>query len=88
MTKQQANEIKKCIKPLGNYTVYFNSKKGELRYTVAQWQDGQKCDADALEKKNTIAILNALTAAGLRPSYKKAYCKYQGFINYSYIVFQ
>lgn len=51
MTREQANNIKSAIKEAGNYTVYFNSKKGELRYTVAKWQDGCKCDHEELERK-------------------------------------
>lgn len=89
MTKQQANEIKKIVKEeCGNYTVYFDSKKGELRYTVLQWYDGSKSDHDALERNNILEILAALTKHGFRPKYHKAARRYQGFINCKYIVFE
>lgn len=88
MTKELAKEVKKIIKDeVGDYTVYFDSKKGELRYTVAQWQDGSSCKPDELEQRNILEILNALTAHGLRPSYRKVSRRYQGFINRRYIVF-
>lgn len=89
MTKEQATAIKKIVKEeAGNYTVYFDSKKGELRYTVAQWYDESKSDHDALERKNILAILAALTKHGLRPKYHKAARRYQGFINCRYIIFE
>lgn len=89
MTTQQANEIKKIVKEeCRNYTVYFDSKKGELRYTVAQWIDGSESDHDATERNNTIKILSALTRHELRPKYHKATRRYQGFINCKYIVFE
>lgn len=89
MTKDQANEIKRIIKKeIGDYTVYFDSKKGELRFTVAQWQDGCKCDPDELESKNILKILGALTSHDMRPKYHKAARRYQGFINCRYIVFE
>lgn len=91
MTKQEASRIKKIIKEFaGNYTVYFNSKKGELRVTVAQYQDNtcEPMTADALEVRNTCKILNALSNNGMRPKYKKDSKRYQGFINCRYIVFE
>lgn len=88
MTKELAKEIKNIIKEeCGNYTVYFDSKKGELRYTVAQWTDGSSRNPDELEQRNILEILNALTTHGLRPSYRKATKRYQGFINCRYIIF-
>ena len=87
MTKQQAAIIKKVVKAVGNFTVYFNSKTGELRYTVAQWNDGSEGDHEEREKKNILTILNALTEAGYRPKYRKAFKRYQGFINCRYIIF-
>ena len=91
MTKQEATKIKKVIKEqAGNYTVYFNSKKEELRITVAQYQD-DTCEpktADVLEQRNICKILNVLSDNGMRPKYKKESKKYQGFINCRYIVFE
>ena len=89
MTKEQAKEIKKVVKEdVGNFTVYFDSKKGELRFTVAQVQDGSKTDINELERINMLDILNALAARGMRPKYHKATRRYQGFINCRYIVFE
>ncbi len=96
MTKQQAAEIKKVIKPLGNFTVYFNGKKGELRYQVGGWYEGHGCTPTEeekarrleAEKQNILMILNALTEAGLRPKYHRDEKRYQGFINCRYIVFE
>ena len=89
MTKQESVTIKKIVKEeVGKYTVYFDSKKGELRYTVAEWYDYSKCDPDALEKQNILKILAALTKHGLRPKYHKAFRRYQGFINCRYIIFE
>lgn len=89
MTKEQANQIKKIIKSeVGNFTVYFNSKKGELRYTVAEWYDYSKSDYKKLGDKNTLEILNALESHGLMPKYRNDFKRYQGFINCRYIVFE
>ena len=88
MTKEQANAIKKIIKANWNFTVYFNSKKGELRYTTAEWADGNSDGHEELDKKNTIKILNALEQNGMRPKYRKERKRYQGFINCSYVVFE
>lgn len=90
MTKQEASEIKTIIKKeVGNFTVYFDSKKGELRFTVCQFYDGYDiAKADALENKNILEILNALTNNGKRPPYHKTSRRYQGFINCRYIVFE
>lgn len=93
MTAVEAKEIKKIIKEeVGKFTVYFNSKKGELRITVVEWQDG--CSRkffdgiDDLEKEKILNILNALTKHGKRPKYHKEFKRYQGFINCRYIVFE
>jgi len=89
MTKEIAKEVKKIIKEeVGDYTVYFDSKKGELRYTVAQYNDGSTCNPDELEQRNILEILNALTAHGMMPRFRKASRRYQGFINCRYIIFQ
>lgn len=89
MTKEQAKTIKKIVKEeAGNYTVYFDSKNGELRYTVAQWYGESKSDHDTIERNNILEILDALTKHGLRPKYHKAARRYQGFINCRYIVFE
>ncbi len=93
MTKEQANEIKKIVKSIGNFTVYFNSKKGELRYTVAEWYEGHgysgsETNHEERERKNIVKILNALSENGMRPKYRKDFKRYQGFINCSYIVFE
>lgn len=88
MTKELANEIKKIVRAeCGDYTVYFNSKKGELRYTVAQWYDGTKSDVAELEKRNVLEILDSLTNHGMRPAYKRGFKRYQGFINCAYLIF-
>lgn len=90
MTKEQANKIKKIVKKeCGDFTVYFNSKKGELRYTAAQWYDDSGSDHDALFNKNVKKIFDALTKNGVPvPNHKEAYRRYQGFINCLYIVFE
>ena len=93
MTKQEATAIKKAVKEETglNFTVYFNSKKGELRYTVCEWQDdsGESAEArKAREEKNIFGILNALTKRGLRPKYHRDSKRYQGFINCQYIIFE
>lgn len=93
MTKQEATAIKKAVKEETglNFTVYFNSKKGELRYTVCEWQDdsGESAEArKAREEKNILGILNALTKRGLRSKYHRDSKRYQGFINCQYIIFE
>ena len=89
MTKKQAAEIKKIVKSeCGNYTVYFDSKKGELRFTIVQYYDGSTRDNDAVEKDAILEILGALTRNGLRPKYRRDSRRYQGFINCRYIIFQ
>ncbi len=93
MTKQQANEIKKAVKEETglNFTVYFNSKKGELRYTVSEWQDDiEGAEERGIEraKRNILTILDALTKRDMRPKYHNDFKRYQGFINCRYIVFE
>lgn len=88
MTKEQANAIKKVVKSeVGDFTVYFNSKKGELRITVHQWQDGGNRNVER-ERQNILDILNALTNNGIRAKWRRSYKRYQGFLNCSYMVFE
>ena len=94
MTKEQATEIKKAIKHIGNFTVYFNSKKGELRYTVCEWYEGhgydlteaKRAEIKAREQRNIMDILTALRNNGLIPDYRTDFKRYQGFINCRYLI--
>lgn len=89
MTKDQANAVKKVVKKeVGNFTFYYNSKAEELRITVAQWPDGCTADVKALEERNILNILSALTRNDLRPRYERASKRYQGFINCRYLIFK
>ena len=88
MTKEQASAIKKVVKSeVGDFTVYFNSKKGELRITVHQWQDGCNRNPER-EWQNILDILNALTNNGIRAKWRRSFKRYQGYLNCSYMVFE
>ena len=89
MTKTKADEIKKIIKTVGGYTVYYNSKKEELRVMVAEYSIEMTTDERGIKaaNANTIKILSALSKNGLRPEYKKDVKTYQGFLRTRYIVF-
>ena len=89
MTKAEANKVKKLLKTIGNYKVYYNSQKEELRVMVAECNLDRVTITTAMElaNTNTIKILSLLTKSGLRPKYKKAEKLYQGYIKTHYIVF-
>lgn len=89
MEKNQANNIKKVIKSVGNYMVYFDGKKGELRVRVAQYNVNitEIETADLLEVRNICKILSALSDSGMRPKYRRDRKRYQGFLECRYIVF-
>ena len=89
MTKQEANTIKKVVRQSGiRLPVYYDSKKLELRYMVAQWYDGQGEANGADEKERVLELLNAVSHAGFRPKFRRSYLKYQGFINNAYLIFE
>lgn len=82
MTKQEATEIKKAIK---GFTVYFQSKTGNLRvraYTYTSNYDKET------EQKRIVELLNRVSESGYRPKYEIEHRTYQGFIHDTDIVFQ
>lgn len=82
MTKEQATELKKDIKKVGKYPVYFSSKSGELSVRVYTYindnyypQEEEKCITDLMDNLSTEA------------RWFIKHRTYQGFIHDTCIIF-
>lgn len=90
MTKEQAREVKKIIKLVGDFKMIYLSKTEELRVRVATYvtSEGKAVEAEEKKNANIIAILNALSKSGYRPKYRQDFKQYEHIINDYFIVFQ
>lgn len=92
MTKDQAKEIKKVIRLVGNFKMIYISKTEELRVRVATYMTkdspGAKAEAEEKINKNLALIFAVLSKSGYIPKYRIDYKQYEHIINDYFIVFQ
>lgn len=87
MTKQEAVQLKKIINSDGHhYSTFFKSKEGVLRVCVYGYHS--KCSSynEKLEKECISEVLDKIQHT-MRPRFEIDRKRFQGYLNYTYIVF-
>ena len=86
MTRAEAKEIKKIINQGKHYKTYFKKDTGELRVIVLEHNTYYDLDEDK-EKNAILELLNKLVSGGLRPRFNIERKRYQGYLDFTYVVF-
>lgn len=87
MTRAEIKEIKKIINQGKHYRTYFKRDTGELRVIVFEHNTYYgPLDKDK-ERNSILDLLNKLVSGGLRPRFKIDRKRYQGYLDFTYVVF-